>query len=138
MHKHHQYFWLPTPSLSLSLSLSFSYSVTHSPFYNVFCKNFNECFTCWIWNRRMGKITPLIVRKFNYHINFKQPHVSGVIPAFYDPDYHDQYQVYKLFIFLIIRHDFDISIIFSYFANFLMYIFRMSLCIHLSFYFDNS
>ena len=40
----------------------------------------------------MGKITPLIVRKFNYHINFKQPHVSGVIPAFYDPDYHYHYR----------------------------------------------
>ena len=103
--------------LSFSLSLSLLFAFSYSLFHNVFCKNFNECFTCWIWNRRMGKITPLIVRKFNYHINFKQLHVSGVIPAFYDPDYHNQYQVYKIFRLLIIWRDFDINTIFIYFAN---------------------
>ena len=83
----------------------------------------------------MGKITPLIVRKFNYHINFKQPHVSGVIPAFHDPDYHDQYQVYKLFRPLTILHGLDISVIFIYYAN---SIFRMFPATNISFYFDNS
>ena len=87
----------------------------------------------------MGKITPLIVRKFNYHINFKQPHVSGVIPAFHDPDYHDQYQVYKPFRPLTILHGLDISVISIYFANSIMYeSFRMFPATNISFYFDNS